>query len=39
VQILRLHRRGENSSHIASALGVPQAEVDLVIKLHASTAA
>ena len=34
VQILRLHRRGENPSHIAASLGVPQAEVELVVKLH-----
>ena len=34
VQILRLHRRGESPSHIATSLGVPQAEVDLVVKLN-----
>lgn len=33
VQILRLHRRGENPAQIASSLGVPRAEVDLVVKL------
>ena len=39
VQILRLHRRGENPSHIAASLGVPRAEVDLVVKLHQMQAA
>jgi hypothetical protein len=32
--VLRLHRRGESPLRIAQSLGLPQAEVDLVLKLH-----
>jgi hypothetical protein len=39
VQILRSHRRGENSAQIAATLGVPRAEVDLVVKLSGMHAA
>jgi len=39
VQILQLHRRGVRPAQIAADLGLPKAEVDLVIKLHAASAA
>ena len=38
VQILRLHRRGESSAHIASVLNLPLAQVELVLKLQRQTA-
>lgn len=34
VQILRLNRRGESSTHIASVLNIPLAQVELVLKLQ-----
>lgn len=34
VQILRLSRRGESAAHIASLLGLPQSQVELVLKLQ-----
>lgn len=37
VQILRLYRRGESPSHIAAALGLPAAEVELIVKLHGAS--
>jgi|SRR5581483_2020062 len=33
-QVLRLHRRGESTSHIASLLGLSHGEVKLIIKVH-----
>lgn len=36
-QVLRLHRKGEPSSQIASALGMSQAEVRLIVKVHELT--
>lgn len=33
-QALRLHRRGETPQQIATALGVPKQEIDLLIKVH-----
>lgn len=33
-QILRLHSQGKRSDEIASTLGVPRGEVDLLLKLH-----
>lgn len=36
-QILRLHRRGERPEQIAAALGLPQGEVDLLLKLQAAS--
>lgn len=33
-QVIRLHRRGESSSQIASALGLSQGEVRLIVKVH-----
>jgi len=33
-QVLRLHRRGESSGEIASALGLSQGEVRLIITIH-----
>jgi len=33
-QALRLHRRGESPEQIAAAMGVPLAEVDLLLKAH-----
>lgn len=33
-QILRMRRRGENPETIAAALGVPQNEVSLLLKVH-----
>ncbi len=38
-QVLRLHRRGESSVQIASALGLVQGEVKLIIRLHELTRA
>ena len=32
-QVIRMHRRGERPEQIAAALGVPQNEVDLVLKV------
>jgi hypothetical protein len=32
--ILRLLRKGEDASHIAAALGVPQKEVELVVRVQ-----
>lgn len=36
-QVLRLYRRGESSSQIASALGLSQGEVRLIVKVHELT--
>ncbi len=36
-QVLRLHRRGESSFQIASALGLSQGEVKLIVKVHELT--
>lgn len=36
-QVLRLYRRGEPSAQIASALGLSQGEVTLIIKVHELT--
>lgn len=33
-QVLRMYRRGERPDNIAAALGVPQNEVDLLLKVH-----
>jgi DNA-binding NarL/FixJ family response regulator len=33
-QVVQMHRRGENPRTIASALGISQGEVKLMIKLH-----
>ena len=33
-QVLRLHRAGEGSAAIATSLGLPRGEVDLLIKVH-----
>jgi hypothetical protein len=33
-QALRLHRRGESPSEIASTMGIPVQEVRLLIKVH-----
>ena len=33
-QVLRLHRSGESSAAIATSLGLPRGEVDLLIKVH-----
>ena len=33
-QALRMHRRGEAPAEIASALGIPLQEVDLLLKVH-----
>jgi len=33
-QVLRLHRAGEDSAAIATSLGLPRGEVDLLIKVH-----
>lgn len=38
VQILRLHRRGETATHIASVLSLPLAQVELVLKLQRQAA-
>lgn len=38
-QALRMYRRGERPEQIAAALGIPQGEVDLLLKLHRSFAA
>ncbi len=35
--ILRLLRKGEDASHIAAALGVPQKEVELLLRVQAMT--
>jgi hypothetical protein len=29
-----MHRRGDNPEQIAAALGVPQQEIDLLLKVH-----
>ncbi|MBX9599721.1 MAG: hypothetical protein K2X35_01910 [Bryobacteraceae bacterium] len=34
-EALRLAKRGESASHIAALLGVPRAEVDLLLKMQA----
>ena len=39
VQALRLLRRGEDLGHIASALGVPRCEVELLVRVHRMSAA
>lgn len=33
-QVIRLHRRGDDSAEIASAVGLRRSEVDLIIKLQ-----
>ncbi len=33
-QVLRMHRRGERPEQIAAALGLPQNEVDLLLKVQ-----
>ena len=33
-QALRMHRRGEGAAEIAAALGIPQQEVQLLLKVH-----
>jgi hypothetical protein len=33
-QALRMHRRGESPEQIAAAMGIPLAEVDLLLKAH-----
>jgi len=33
-QVLRMHRAGQDSRGIATSLGLPRAEVDLLIKVH-----
>jgi hypothetical protein len=33
-QALRMHRRGENTETIASALSLPQGEVELLVKVY-----
>ncbi|MFN7994736.1 MAG: hypothetical protein U0Q18_14105 [Bryobacteraceae bacterium] len=33
-QVLRMHRSGEQSAGIASSLGLPRGEVELLIKVH-----
>jgi hypothetical protein len=33
-QVLRMHRAGEDSAGIAAQLGLPRAEVELLIKVH-----
>ncbi len=33
-QVLRMHRRGERPEQIAAALGIPQNEVELFVKVH-----
>jgi hypothetical protein len=33
-QALRLHRRGETASQIATALNTPQQEIELLLKVH-----
>lgn len=38
-QALRMSRRGEGPGQIAAALGVPAAEVELLLKVHLATAA
>jgi hypothetical protein len=35
VQATRLLRRGEDTSHVAAALGVPQTEVELLVRVQA----
>lgn len=39
VQALRLFRRGEDLGHIASALGLPRCEVELLVRVHRLTVA
>ena len=39
VQAMRLLRRGEDVAHIAAALGVPRAEVELLIRVQRMSAA
>lgn len=34
MQVLRMYRRGERPEQIAAALGIPQGEVDLLLKVH-----
>ena len=38
IQILRLNRRGETATHIASVLSLPLAQVELVLKLQRQSA-
>ncbi len=33
-QVLRLARRGQNPSQIAAAVGIPEGEVELILKVH-----
>ena len=39
VQALRLMRRGEDTGNIASALGVPRCEIELLMRVHRLTMA
>jgi hypothetical protein len=39
LQAMRMFRRNEDVSHIAAALGVARREVELLIRVHAMTAA
>ena len=38
IQAIRMLRRGENSDHIAAALGMSRREVDLLIRVHRMSA-
>jgi hypothetical protein len=35
--ILRLHRQGESPARIAAAVGLPKAQVELLVKVHATS--
>ena len=35
-QVLRMHRRGERAEQISAALGIPQGEIDLLLKVHSA---
>lgn len=37
LRVIRLSQRGESASHISAVLGIPQAEVELIIKLYPLT--
>lgn len=37
-EVLRIHRRGQNASSIATALEIPRNEVELLLKVHQLTA-
>jgi hypothetical protein len=38
-QVLRMHRRGERPDQISAAIGIPQREVELLLKVHQATRA